>query len=352
MEKSWWNKFTDKQFGIDADEKRRRLTFYFISYVGGSIMLFFSFQHIGTSNYPLLTMLFGGVVLIFSNVFLSYFYPNSRVFYFIGGALVIALILGLVFTGGYENTGLYWVFPFYTVLFAIVGYRAGITATFVSLVIIIYLLLQPELMQADYPSAHISRFIGSLISFISILFIGEFFWHQSHAELATENIEKQRQANTDPLTKLPNRRFLDAVYFERAMQNTTDYFPLTTVVVDIDHFKQVNDTYGHDVGDKVLIYFSNLMKQAVRNTDIVARTGGEEFLILYPSTHLSVGVKLAEKIRQSIVDNPFEHDGVTIDLSASFGVACALTDDSLNASIKLADQHLYLAKEGGRNKVV
>lgn len=352
MEKSWWNKFTDKQSGIAADEKRRRLTFYFISYFGGAIMLVFAFQHIGTTDVLLTTVLFGGVALVFTNVLLSYLYPNSRVFYLIGGALVIALILILVLTGGYKNTGLYWVFPFYAVLFAIIGYRVGIAATSVSLTVIVYLLSQPELLLADYPPEQISRFLGSLISFICIIIIGEYFWHQSHTELATENINKQRQANTDPLTKLPNRRFLDAVYYERAIQNPADYFPLTTVMVDIDHFKQVNDTYGHDIGDKVLIHFSDLMKNAVRKSDIVARTGGEEFLILYPVTSLSVGLHLAEKIRQSINENPFIQHEISISLRASFGVACALSQVNLNASIKLADENLYLAKQRGRNKVV
>lgn len=352
MEKSWWNKFTNKQFGIDADERRRRLTFYFISYVGAAIMLFFSLKHVGSTNYPLLTVLFGGVTLVLGNVLLSHRYPNNRVFYFVGGGLVVVLIFGLVFTGGYKNTGLYWVFPFYAVLFAMLGYRAGIAATVVSLLIVFYILSQPSLMLAEYPREHVTRFLGSLISFVCIIFIGEFFWHQSHSELATENIEKQRLANTDPLTKLPNRRFLDAVYFERAMQNTIDYFPLTTVVVDIDHFKKINDTYGHDMGDKVLVQFANLIKQEVRSSDIVARIGGEEFLILFPTTHLSLGVKLAEKIRQSIVDTPFNFDAINIDLSASFGVACALTDDKLNGAIKLADEHLYIAKQEGRNRVV
>lgn len=352
MEKSWWNKFIDKQTGIDADVKRRRLTFYFVSFVGGSVILTFAFQHLGTTNYPLVAVLLGGVFLIFTNMILSYLYPNTKVFYYIGGVLVILLIFALVFSGGYKNTGLYWVFPLYAVLFAIIGYRLGIAATFFSLIVISYLLFQSELVPVEYPPEQISRFLGALISFICVISIGEYFWGQSHTEMATENIEKQRLANTDPLTKLPNRRFLDAVYFERAIHNPADYFPLTTVVVDIDHFKKVNDTYGHDIGDKVLVHFSSLMKKAVRKSDIVARTGGEEFLILYPTTPLSVGVNLAEKIRQSIVDNPFIQDEMTIQLSASFGVASALTDINLNGSIKLADENLYRAKESGRNKVV
>lgn len=352
MEKSWWNKFTDKQSGIDANEKRRRLTFYFMSYVGSAIMLTFAIKSLGSGNIPLEVVLFSGVALVMSNVLLSHFYPDSKVFFYIGGALIIMMIFGLVITGGYNNTGLFWVFPFYAALFAIIGYRFGIAITIASLFGVIYLLYQPDLVLAVYPPEQISRFIAALVSYISIAFIGEYFWHKSHVELAKDNLEKQRQANTDPLTKLPNRRFLDAVYFERAMQNPFDYFPLTTVVVDIDHFKSINDTYGHDIGDKVLVHLCALMKSAVRHSDIVARTGGEEFLVLYPTTSLSVGIHLAEKIREKINETAFNLDGKEIQLSASLGVATALTETSLNATLKLADENLYLAKQKGRNQVV
>lgn len=346
------NKSTDKQYGINADEKRRRLTFYFISYVGSTIVLTFALKNLGGGNQLLETLLFGGATLILINVLLSHRYPNSKVFYFIGGSLVIGFIFGLVFTGGYKNTGLYWVYPFYPVILMLIGYRLGIAITITSLILITYLLYQPGMVQADYAPEQISRFLASLVTFISIIFIGEYFWHKSHMEMATDNLEKQRLANTDPLTKLLNRRFLDSVYFERALLNPVDYYPLCIVAMDIDYFKKINDSYGHDVGDKVLVYLSGLMKSAVRKADIVVRTGGEEFLILYPVTNLSVGISLAETICQKIAKSPFKDGKLLIDLSASFGVATALTDVNLNAAMKLADENLYLAKQKGRNRVV
>ena len=167
-----------------------------------------------------------------------------------------------------------------------------------------------------------------------------------------ENLERMRQANTDPLTKLPNRRFLEAVFFEKAMQDPAAYFPLSAVVVDIDHFKKINDTYGHDVGDSVLIHITTVMKEAVRSSDVVARTGGEEFLVLFPHATLSQAVKLAEKMRQHIESKPFIEGDINHPLTASFGVATALTDNNLHACLKLADDNLYKAKNSGRNKVV
>lgn len=170
--------------------------------------------------------------------------------------------------------------------------------------------------------------------------------------MMSDNLEKMRQAHTDPLTKIPNRRFLESVYFERAINNPVDYFPLSAVVVDVDFFKKINDTYGHDVGDKVLIHLAQIMRSAIRSTDLVSRTGGEEFLIIYPATPLSVAVKLAEKIRIEIESTPFEDGDIRHPLTSSFGVATALADVNVEAAIKLADDNLYEAKRTGRNCVV
>ena len=94
------------------------------------------------------------------------------------------------------------------------------------------------------------------------------------------------------------------------------------------------------------------MKQAVRNTDVVARTGGEEFLVLFPKASLSQAVKLAEKMRETIEENPFEKGDIHHAITASFGVATALTDNNIHATLKQADDNLYAAKNSGRNKVV
>ena len=183
-------------------------------------------------------------------------------------------------------------------------------------------------------------------------FIGEFFWNQSRKEMYRDTLENMRQANTDPLTKLPNRRFLEAVYFARATEDPADYFPLSVVILDIDHFKVINDTYGHDVGDDVLVYITKLMKASVRATDIVARTGGEEFLIIFPSVNLSDAVKLAEKMRVHIENNPYKSAEIEHRITASLGVQTALTDAQIEEAIKQADINLYEAKRTGRNKVV
>jgi diguanylate cyclase (GGDEF)-like protein len=120
-------------------------------------------------------------------------------------------------------------------------------------------------------------------------------------------------------------------------------------MTDIDHFKSVNDTYGHQVGDEVLIGFSTLFKTQIRVTDSVGRIGGEEFLIICAQTDLEATCEVAEKLRSLISQTPFKTAGAQ---TASFGVAAYREGDTIKRIIKRADDALYRAKERGRNQVV
>ena len=335
-----------------AEVKRRRLTLFFISYVGSSIMAILAIENLMVGNNLLAFLLGLWSCAIFFNAIFSHLYSGSDVHYYIAGVLVIFMSLSIVYTGGYKNTGLYFIFPLLFIQIIIVGYKAAIIYVIATMGSIVYGLYTPWLLQANYADEHVTRFLISAFCFICVAFIGEFFWNQSRKEMYRDTLENMRQANTDPLTKLPNRRFLEAVYFARATEDPADYFPLSVVILDIDHFKVINDTYGHDVGDDVLVYITKLMKASVRATDIVARTGGEEFLIIFPSVNLSNAIKLAEKMRAHIENNPYKSAEIEHRVTASLGVQTALTDAQIEEAIKQADINLYEAKRTGRNKVV
>ncbi|WP_232363155.1 GGDEF domain-containing protein [Alteromonas naphthalenivorans] len=336
----------------DAEIKRRRLTLYFISYVGGTIMAVLAIQNVFRGDHLLAFFLGLFSVSVYGNAVLSHLYNKNDIFYYLAGALVIVMISTITITGGYHNTGLYFVFPLICIQIIVVQFRAAIVYVSVTMLLVFLIVSNQDVIPASYRPEDVSRFLISLSCFIAVFFIGEYFWHQSRKEMMSDNLEKMRQAHTDPLTKIPNRRFLESVYFERAINNPVDYFPLSAVVVDVDFFKKINDTYGHDVGDKVLIHLAQIMRSAIRSTDLVSRTGGEEFLIIYPATPLSVAVKLAEKIRIEIESTPFEDGDIRHPLTSSFGVATALADVNVEAAIKLADDNLYEAKRTGRNCVV
>lgn len=154
---------------------------------------------------------------------------------------------------------------------------------------------------------------------------------------------------TDPLTKLYNRlRFNDVIDQLILNHRKTDKM-LSIILIDIDNFKEVNDTFGHQVGDYVLIEIANLLKESVRDTDLVARWGGEEFIILLPEIDIKTSVKVAEKIRKNVESHIFKDVGT---LTCSFGVTQHMNDDTKEKMFSRADIALYKAKNTGKNAVV
>ncbi|BCH24873.1 PleD family two-component system response regulator [Mesorhizobium sp. L-8-3] len=162
-------------------------------------------------------------------------------------------------------------------------------------------------------------------------------------------------AVTDALTGLHNRRYLDnhlETLFNRAV---TRERPLSVMITDLDRFKTVNDTYGHDGGDDVLREFAKRLRRNVRGIDLACRYGGEEFLVVLPDTEGHDAERVAERIRAEIERTPFivGREGISVSITISVGVSCVkYPPDSVEALIKRADVALYEAKRGGRNRVV
>jgi diguanylate cyclase (GGDEF)-like protein/PAS domain S-box-containing protein len=159
-------------------------------------------------------------------------------------------------------------------------------------------------------------------------------------------VETKRLAITDQLTRLYNRREIDRVLANHADFNQRYGMPCSVIMVDMDKFKEVNDIYGHQVGDVVLQELATILKKRARNTDIVGRWGGEEFLIILPNSKKSDAVIVAESLRVAVESFVFTCVGQK---TISLGVAAY--EQSVDEMIKRADDALYLAKEGGRNRV-
>lgn len=166
--------------------------------------------------------------------------------------------------------------------------------------------------------------------------------------------EINQQAMVDELTGLYNKRYINKMLLIDINRSKLLGYPMCLIMADLDFFKQVNDTYGHDIGDKVLRDFADILKGAIRKgNDWAARYGGEEFLIVANNTDLEGGFKLAEKIRQLVEEKVFDYDDVKIKITASFGVHCIKsTEMGIEKFIEVADQNLYKAKRSGRNKTV
>jgi diguanylate cyclase (GGDEF)-like protein len=158
-------------------------------------------------------------------------------------------------------------------------------------------------------------------------------------------------ATTDSLTRLANRRHLLALADREVERSHVTGKPITLILADIDHFKQINDAYGHDGGDRVITHASGQLASLCRAEDLVARWGGEEFLILLPATTFEDGLAMAERIRTSIASASVGHQGRTITYTLSFGVASLKENESFNDAMIRADRALYQSKEGGRDRV-
>ncbi len=166
-----------------------------------------------------------------------------------------------------------------------------------------------------------------------------------------KELEKKlyQAAITDPLTKLYNRRFADEILKQEKLSYKRYKTPFCILLIDLDNFKVINDVYGHDVGDKVLVAVANLLKRSVRESDVVARWGGEEFLIILRRIELEDAIKVAEKVRNAICQLSIPPvEGIT----ASIGVSCYSGEGDVYDLIRKADLALYQAKAQGKNCVI
>jgi diguanylate cyclase (GGDEF)-like protein len=171
-------------------------------------------------------------------------------------------------------------------------------------------------------------------------------------ELEQANRLLAEASRTDALTGLPNRRgFLEVVEHELERSARADRV-CSVVMIDLDHFKEINDRHGHAVGDAVLQKAAALLRDVLRAEDLVARWGGEEFIVLLAETSGDAAGLVAEKVRLALSSSTFEHDGVAERLTASFGVAEHRHAQPLDLTIAAADRALYRAKAAGRDRVM
>jgi len=163
-------------------------------------------------------------------------------------------------------------------------------------------------------------------------------------------------AVTDPLTSVYNRRFFDQRLLESFSLLQRQQMPLHVLALDLDHFKAINDRYGHQVGDKVLVYFADVLKRCVRRHDVVARTGGEEFAVLMLNIPREQALRAAERIRDTMEKGSLAIEGQSVRVTTSIGLASVDPDrkpmPEPSTLMRAADAALYAAKHQGRNRVV
>ena len=193
------------------------------------------------------------------------------------------------------------------------------------------------------PSAWLSAITGLVMT----------VWFELFGRYAVERTGFERQleelATTDPLTGILNRRA--CLQRGTMLAQTAKRFghPLTVMMVDIDHFKQVNDNHGHETGDAILRLFTSVVKDCLREVDGFGRLGGEEFAVLMPQTTRAGAGIAAERIRRAVERTTLNRDGKVLSITVSIGVVTG--GDTLDEALRKADEALYRAKQTGRNRV-
>ena len=176
-------------------------------------------------------------------------------------------------------------------------------------------------------------------------------WLDEITDLRQQIDELSELVSTDALTGLFNFRHFKTVLQAEMDRSKRSGIPTSLVLVDLDHFKAVNDTYGHEIGNQALQHLADILKGEVRTTDIVCRYGGEEFAMIFPETHLNLAVKVADRIREEIASNPVPLEDGEINLTASMGASVYMKTSVLDLEdfVDSVDKYLYEAKQSGRN---
>jgi diguanylate cyclase (GGDEF)-like protein len=271
--------------------------------------------------------------------------------------LVVAacvLFVYLALGGGYAGTGLFWCFTLFVV---ITHFSTAVTGLVVNLLLILatgLLLLLPSLvhLRPDYGPAVISRFLvtGAITSVL--LFLYAMLQQTMTARLTEAQRQLLQMSMTDELTGLTNRRSMTEALLREERRDLGGRL-LAVVIADVDRFKRINDTLGHDAGDWILRHIAEVLRDALRDSDRVARWGGEEFMMLLDVVDEQEAHAVAERLRATLEASPAHYEGKDLRITASFGVK-VVTDAAagLQDAIIEADKNLLLAKQQGRNRVV
>ena len=183
---------------------------------------------------------------------------------------------------------------------------------------------------------------------INVLLVSVGFSIMGHEKLVEDF---QALASRDELTDLYNRRYFTEVAEQEIQRAERYHRDISVILIDIDNFKAINDTHGHEAGDKVIKDIANVMRQNFRETDLFGRYGGEEFTVLLSETQMPDAVSLSERMREAIIQRLVKFENKEIAYTASFGVAHGQGEVSLNQLLRQADKALYYAKESGKNRV-
>lgn len=321
--------------------------------VGMSITAVMGFIGLFNSNFVLASSLFCASFIYFIGYYAYKKFNNIK----LSSAIVLyslyILMFYLIFTGGVENTGPLWIFIVAPVSVFIQGLKRGLVdiTIFVTITIAIMLIPDDMITHAVYSSEFKLRLLYSFltVTFLSALY--EYSREQSYKQALELSNKYQRLAHLDPLTQLSNRRDALLILKREQARVLRNKEPLSIILCDVDYFKKINDQYGHNAGDAVLIELAEIFTKSMREQDCVARWGGEEFLFILPQTKIKSANTFAEKIQEKLQQHLVSYGNNQIIVEVSMGIEQLKDNQTIDEMINNADKHLYQAKNAGRNQI-
>ncbi|SHM19638.1 GGDEF domain-containing protein [Phytopseudomonas punonensis] len=240
-----------------------------------------------------------------------------------------------------------WIQTIPIILYLLLGLRLGLIGSLIFVSLGLYLYTQ------HYTEKNPSDSIGFLLD-IGMATLAITIFSHTYEHTRAENEKRLIELiRTDYLTGLANRSKLTEIFCRERAHAQRNQSPLALVYLDIDHFKQINDRFGHETGDQALCHFASVLSQRLRETDLLCRLGGEEFAALLPNTSAAQATRIAEQLREQLESNPMDVQGMPLHMTLSAGVASLGRDgERLDQLMSAADKRTYAAKRAGRNQVV
>lgn len=331
----------------DIEFHRKLYLFGFLTYVGNVFLIPLGYIAVRDGNLPLATAI-GLSAAFITGIFLyarktrTVLLPSVTL-----SATVLLLAFYLTLTGAKGGTGVLYTYGLVAIVIMLLGHRWGTLTTLAYAAFVYAALRSDRLSGYGYTDLYESRILVSTLCTISLITVTEWMRVRSYDAITVTAESHHKDAMTDPLTGLLNRAGLEHELSAWPPESA----PSVVAMIDIDHFKSVNDRLGHDLGDQALTAFARVLRNSIKHGDLLCRWGGEEFVMVLRDIDLDTAFRTLEELRVLMANRVFVFGPHELTLAFSAGLAVMDAPDLFRAALHRSDANLYRAKRRGRNQI-